>query len=140
MSLSNDGNVDMQIHLIKLSGPLNEGQYEKITRMFRDVSAQGVERVVVDLDDVPLIDSRGLAALVAGYKLFGRDPKNFRLVALQDQPRLVFELTGFDNIFEIFDNLAEATALESALCLELPHGLSLPISVSPTVELDLTVN
>ena len=138
MSVSNDGNVDMQIHLIKLSGPLNECQYEKTTRMFRDVLAQGGNRVVVDLDDVPLIDSRGLAALVAGYKLFGRAPKNFRLVALQDQPKLVFELTGFDIIFEIFDDLAEAAELETALCMELPQAL--PVSVPRTAALDLAVN
>ncbi len=137
MSILNNGNGDVEIYLINLSGPLNERQYEPITQMFRDILAQGISQVVINLVDVPLIDSRGLAALVAGYKLFGRDPKNFRLVALQDQPKLVFELTGFDNIFEIFDNLGEATEVEPAVCLELPQAF--PVSVARSA-FDLVVN
>jgi anti-anti-sigma factor len=137
MGILNNGNGDVEIYLINLSGPLNERQYEPITQMFRDILAQGISQVVINLVDVPLIDSRGLAALVAGYKLFGRDPKNFRLVALQDQPKLVFELTGFDNIFEIFDNLGEATEVEPAVCLELPQAF--PVSVARSA-FDLVVN
>jgi anti-anti-sigma factor len=137
MSILNNGNGDVEIYLINLSGPLTERQYEPITQMFRDILAQGISQVVINLVDVPLIDSRGLAALVAGYKLFGRDPKNFRLVALQDQPKLVFELTGFDNIFEIFDNLGEATEVEPAVCLELPQAF--PVSVARSA-FDLVVN
>jgi anti-anti-sigma factor len=64
------------------------------------LSEQGVKRVLVNLEDVPFIDSRGLAALIAGYKMFGSDARNFRLVGIQDQPRLVFELTGFDHVFQ----------------------------------------
>lgn len=136
--MNNKPNLDMEIYLINLTGPLNERQYEPVTQMFRAVRAEGITQVVINLKDVPLIDSRGLAALVAGYKLFGRDPKKFRLVALQDQPKLVFELTGFDNIFEIFDGPAEATELELELSLELPGNLR--ISEMGRALFDLTVN
>ena len=88
-----------------------------MTAVFRELVEQGVERVVVNLKDVPLIDSRGLAALIAGYKLFGGQPDNFRLVELQIQPKLVFELTGFDYIFQIFDSVAEAAEIDSSLSL-----------------------
>jgi anti-anti-sigma regulatory factor len=50
-----------------------------------------------------------LAALVAGYKLFGSDKQNFSLAALQEQPKLLFELTMFDRIFQIFDTVGEAS-------------------------------
>ena len=137
MSISTNDNVDMEIYLINLSGPLNERQYEPLTQTFRDILAQGITQVVINLKDVPLIDSRGLAALVAGYKLFGREPKNFRLVGLQDQPKLVFELTGFDNIFEIFEDLAEAAALKPALYLDLPQAL--PVFGTHSFGLEMTV-
>lgn len=137
MTILTNNNVDMATYLVNLSGPLNERQYEPLIQMFRDILAEGITRIVINLQDVPLIDSRGLAALVAGYKLFGRDPQNFRLVALQDQPKLVFELTGFDNIFEIFADLAEAAGLEPELYLDLPQAL--PISRTHRLGLDLTV-
>lgn len=84
---------------VKLSGALNLSRAAEVIDLFRDLAGQGVARVVVDLKQVPFIDSRGLAALIAGFKLFGADPQNFGLVGLQEQPRLVLELTGFDRIF-----------------------------------------
>jgi anti-anti-sigma factor len=137
MSISTNDNVDIEIYLINLSGPLNERLYEPLTQMFKDILAEGITQVVINLKDVPLIDSRGLAALVAGYKLFGRGPKKFRLVDLQDQPKLVFELTGFDNIFELYDDLAEATELESDLHLESPRNF--PVAGPYSLGVDLTV-
>ena len=92
--------VALDSHLVNLRGPLNSYRSPDVIQLFRDLSEQGVKRVLVNLEDVPFIDSRGLAALVAGYKMFGSDARNFRLVGIQDQPRLVFELTGFDHVFQ----------------------------------------
>jgi anti-anti-sigma factor len=92
-------------HLVTLTGPLNALRAERTVQLFQDISEHGIERVVVNLEDVPFIDSSGLAALIAGYKIFGSDADNFQLIGAQDQPRLVFELTGFDHIFRTDDHL-----------------------------------
>ncbi len=89
----------LDVHLVQLSGPLNVRRAADVIQLFRDLCNQGIERVLVNLAHVPFIDSRGLAALIAGYRLFGSDSQNFRLTGIQDQPRLVFELTGFDQVF-----------------------------------------
>jgi len=91
--------------LVTLTGPLNALRAERVIQLFRDISGHGIERVVVNLEDVPFVDSPGLTALIAGYKIFGSDADNFRLIGVQDQPRLVFELTGFDHIFQTDDHL-----------------------------------
>lgn len=98
------------IRLVSLSGPLNRNRAGDAIRLFRDLSEQGVQRIVVNLEDVPFVDSRGLAALIAGYRIFGGDAQNFRLSGIQDQPRLVFELTGFDHIFPILDSVDKVMA------------------------------
>jgi anti-anti-sigma factor len=99
-------------HPVTLSGPLNGSQAGDVIQLFRDLSERDIGRVVVDLADVPFIDSRGLAALIIGYKIFGRDADDFRLAGIRDQPRLVFELTGYDQVFKTFpcgeDEVAEA--------------------------------
>lgn len=95
---SENGN---QLHLVKLSGPLAVSQAEALMQRFEVMAERGVAGVVVDLAEVPFIDSRGLAALARGYQIFGRNAHNFRLTELQDQPKLIFELTGFDHIFQI---------------------------------------
>ncbi len=101
-------------YLVNLSGALSASRAEEVIQLFRGMAEQGVQGVVVNLEEVPFIDSRGLAALVAGYKLFGRAPQSFRLTGVQDQPRLVLELTGFDQVFEILPYLP------SLPCYHLP--------------------
>ena len=125
MSLIKNEKLTKNIHLVELSGPLNVTQEDKVVQLFRDMAAQEVKRVIIDLEDVPFIDSRGLAALIAGYRLFDSTPANFRLVALDNQPRLVFELTGFDLIFEIFDTIADAFD-DTVIGVELPLGIPVP--------------
>jgi len=87
-------------YLVDLSGPLNISRSQDVVQLFRDLSERGIKRVVVNIEDVPFIDSQGLGALIAGYKIFGNDARNFRLIGIQDQPRLVFELTRFDHVFQ----------------------------------------
>jgi anti-anti-sigma factor len=120
---------DTNIHLVKLSGVLNANQEQEIGKLFRSLAEQDVNQVIVDLQDVPLIDSRGLVSLISGYKTFGSKAENFRLAGLNDQPKLVFELTGFDQIFQIYDDLPEAME-ESELVVELPPPQAIPVVVA----------
>ncbi len=121
-------------HMVNLSGPLNLNLAEEVTQIFRDMSDQGVERVVINLADVPFIDSRGLVALVTGYRIFGSNARNFRLAALNNQPKLLFDLTGFDRIFQTFDSVAEAVRAE--LDSQVHLRLSFPIFVPQPATLD----
>jgi anti-anti-sigma factor len=90
---------------------LNVSRAESVIRLFKDKSEQGIKRVVISLEDVPFIDSPGLVALTAGYKLFAGNPQGFRLAGLQDQPKLVFELTGYDRFLEILGSVSEASGV-----------------------------
>lgn len=95
-------------YLVKLNGALNARSAEEAKQTFRDLSDKGTKSVVVDLSGVPFIDSSGLAALVSGLKTFGGDANNLRLAAPQSQAKLLFELTMFDRVFQIYETIAEA--------------------------------
>jgi anti-anti-sigma factor len=114
-------------HVTSLSGPLNVNRSEYVVQHFRDLSERGIERVVVSLEDVPFIDSQGLAALIAGYKIFGSDPRYFRLTGIQDQPKLVFELTGFDHVFQT--GVHSADARTDVIAVNLPAYVLSQIAV-----------
>lgn len=105
---------DHETKLVKVNGPLLGRQADEVATLFRTLFEAGGRRLVVDLADVPFIDSRGLATLVDGYRLFGSQPHHFRLAALQSQPQLVLNLTGFDHIFQHFETVTEAVANELA--------------------------
>lgn len=97
-----------EIYLVKLNGALNARSAEEAKQTFRDLSDKGANQVIVDLAEVPFIDSSGLAALVSGLKTFGGDANNLRLAAPQSQAKLLFELTMFDRVFQIFESVHEA--------------------------------
>jgi len=105
-------------YLVSLSGPLNINRSQDAVQLFRDLSERGIKRVVVNIEDVPFIDSQGLRALIAGYKIFGSDARDFRLTGIQDQPRLVFELTGFDHVFQT--DVYSASGRPEVVALSVP--------------------
>lgn len=101
--------LENEVHLINLSQPLHAKVARETMGLFREISQQGAKKVIVNLENVPFIDSHGLAALVIGLKIFD-DGENLRLAAPQAQPKLLFELTMFDRIFHIADNVTTARA------------------------------
>jgi anti-sigma B factor antagonist len=103
--------VNKDLHVLKIDRPLSGRCAEELEQKMVDARSFGAKTVVLDLADVAYIDSRGLAALVAGYKMFGSDMQHFRLAAPQDQPKLLFELTMFDRIFRIFDTVTDAVGV-----------------------------
>ncbi len=101
-SLSSDVNI------VSLNGALNARSAEEAKQTFRDLVEQGITQVIVNLKDVPFIDSSGLASLVSGLKTLGGEASNLKLAAPQSQARLLFELTMFDRVFEIHDSVEDA--------------------------------
>jgi anti-anti-sigma factor len=129
------------LHLVQLRGPLNVRRAADVIQLFRDLYDQGIERVLVNLAQVPFIDGQGLAALIAVYRLFGGDSQSFRLTGIQDQPRLVFELTGFDRIFGTVAGSGDAAV--ELLAARLDYQVVTPSSprmfVPQTAQPDLAV-
>lgn len=126
MIISSNGPVE-GFYLVTVSGPLNSAQARALIQTLRDIPEHGVAGVVLNLQDVPFVDGPGLSALIAGHEMFGSDGRHFYLAGIQNQPRIVFELTGFDHIFEIADGLTGISIDGKARSPMLPIGMSLPL-------------
>ncbi|MEM7597539.1 MAG: STAS domain-containing protein [Pseudomonadota bacterium] len=74
----------------------------------RAATADGPERVVLDLGHVRFVDSSGLGAIVASMKHLGQGRK-MDLAALNPDVDKVFRLTRMDTVFDIYANLEAAT-------------------------------
>ncbi|MFN3432037.1 MAG: STAS domain-containing protein [Candidatus Sericytochromatia bacterium] len=70
----------------------------------------GDVRLIVDLTAVTFIDSSGLGALVAGLKAARREGGHLVLVGLQEQARLIFQITQADGLFPILPDQPAARA------------------------------
>jgi anti-sigma B factor antagonist len=100
--------IDEQTCVISLNGTLNARSADQVKDAFREVVGKGIRQVILNLADVPFIDSSGLAALVSGLKTLNEKDGSLKLAALQSQADLLFKLTMFDKVFEIFDDVDSA--------------------------------
>jgi anti-sigma B factor antagonist len=82
----------------------------KSARDFRgalDEAAQdGKQRLIVDMSEVPFMDSSGLAALIGAHKAFRA--RTHMVVVCPDNLRRIFEVTRLDSIVSIVGTLPEA--------------------------------
>ncbi|MEO0750522.1 MAG: STAS domain-containing protein, partial [Pseudomonadota bacterium] len=74
----------------------------------RAATAEGSDRVVLDLGHVRFVDSSGLGAIVSSMKHLGQGRK-MDLAALNPDVDKVFRLTRMDTVFDIYTNLEAAT-------------------------------
>jgi len=77
---------------------------------FKRLVEAGIVEQIVDLAEVPFIDSSGLAALVSGLKATRQAGGTLKLAGLSDQARTIFRLTMLERVFEIYDDAGAALA------------------------------
>lgn len=100
------------VGLIELKGDLNVVQVDAFREAFKNwfTPNPAIKNVVVDLSQVPMIDSAGLGLLIAFLKQIRERDGDLHLAGLQKRVRLVFEITRTKRIFGIYDSQAEAVA------------------------------
>jgi anti-sigma B factor antagonist len=103
-------NQAQQNGIVKLTGDLNVVQADSFRQKFKDwIQANpSIAHVIIDLADVPMIDSAGLGVLIGMMKIVHEKSGQFLLCNLQKRVRMVFEITRTQRIFDIFDNQEEA--------------------------------
>ena len=95
---------------VTLAGRLDAGNAQMIKETLMQLINGGAIHVVVDLAQVPFIDSAGLAALVSALKATRRVGGSVLLSGVQPQARTVFSLTMLDQVFAIHPSLDAALA------------------------------
>ena len=64
--------------------------------------------VVFDFAHCGFIDSRGLSVIVTGLKLAAQKEKTLRLVHVEEEIRLLLQITRFDRICDIHESMDSA--------------------------------
>ncbi|MEH1885858.1 STAS domain-containing protein [Nostoc sp.] len=93
-----------QVKVIKLNGNLNATTSQEFRQNITDVLEGGARIVLVDFKDVTFMDSSGLGALVLAFKTLRAADTKLVLCSINEQVRILFELTNMDKVFEIFPN------------------------------------
>lgn len=92
--------------VVRVTGELDLYTAPQLENELETLIRADAMHVLVDLSDVPFLDSSGLAVLVAAARRLGRD--RFALAGLGLESRRVIEITGADRLLTILE--AEALA------------------------------
>ncbi|GIX47314.1 MAG: anti-sigma factor antagonist [Candidatus Tectimicrobiota bacterium] len=96
------------VAVVEVSGELDAAHHSELGDTIERLLTQGQRRVVLDLHDVPFIDSMGLATLVRCFKRVRSGAGRLALASLQPAVRRVLELTRLDRAFDVHGDVSEA--------------------------------
>lgn len=100
------------VTILDLQGNLTIGDSEeRLRRSIEELIAKEQKNLLVNLANVPMIDSSGIGGLVKSFTHAKRNGGKLKLLNPTRLAQQLLSITGLRSVFEIFDD--EATALAS---------------------------
>jgi len=99
-----------KVLIFDIKGDLDAKSASALKEKMNEKIAEGKTWILINLTDVPYMDSAGLGVLVSGLKNANRLQGDLRMWGLQDEVRSIFELTRLNKVFQIFDDETSAVA------------------------------
>jgi anti-sigma B factor antagonist len=94
--------------IVSLSGEIDIHSAPKFKDDILTLLESGCLHVVVDLDELEFMDSRGLGAFINISRAIKEKGGTLKLVCSNQTILKIFQRTGLNEIFDIFDNRALA--------------------------------
>jgi anti-sigma B factor antagonist len=99
------------VKVVKLKGRLCMGvPLERFNSTLSELLAQGQNKIVLDLEEVPAIDSSGIGMLVRHLTTAKQGGGAIRLLNPSKLTLQALKMVGLLNLFTTFDDLARAAA------------------------------
>ena len=95
-------------YVISLAGEVDLYTAPEFKQQLLEVIGQGGKEVVVDFTDTTFIDSTTLGVLVGGVKRLRSNDGQLSLVCSDRNITKIFEITGLNKVFPIYESRAEA--------------------------------
>ena len=94
--------------MISLAGEVDLYTAPEFKQQLLEVIDQGGRDVIVDLSNTTFIDSTTLGVLVGGVKRLRTNDGQLSLVCSDRNITKIFEITGLNKVFPIYESRAEA--------------------------------
>jgi anti-sigma B factor antagonist len=98
--------IDEETQLVAIHGDVDLKTARQFRAALDEAASDGKKRLIVDMSEVPFMDSSGLAALIGAQKAF-KDQTRV-IVVCPDNLRRIFEVTRLDSIVAVVGSLPEA--------------------------------
>ena len=89
--------------VIGINGRLDTTNYSVLEKKLMELIDTGQVRLLINLSQMDYVSSSGLRILLMALKRITAAKGKFALCSLQENIKEIFEISGFTNIFEIYD-------------------------------------
>ena len=96
------------ITIISLSGEIDLYNTRRITETINQLVEAGKNKVIIDFEKVPYIDSSGIGTLLGGRKKLLEKDGNIVLINVQNSIMEVFKLMQIEDFISMFNSDKEA--------------------------------
>jgi anti-sigma B factor antagonist len=93
-------------HIYRLQGPMVLGNMFAFQEVLRSESVT----TILDLTDVPYMDSAGLGVLTNSYVSHQKNGRKLLFVGVNERVQTLFNVTKLDKLFEVFPTVESAQA------------------------------
>ena len=93
--------MNQDVKVIPISGSFNASSSQEFQQNIQEVIASGIKIVLIDCHGVTFMDSSGLGTLVLTFKTLQECGIKMVISSINEQVRMLFELTGMDSKFTI---------------------------------------
>ena len=93
-------------HIYRLNGPMVLGNMFAFQEVLRSESVT----TILDLTDVPYMDSAGLGVLTNSYVSHQKQGRKLLFVGVNDRVLTLFKITKLDQLFEVYPTVDNAQA------------------------------
>ncbi|MEN6372797.1 MAG: STAS domain-containing protein [Armatimonadota bacterium] len=101
-------NMESGVPVIKLTGEVDVYTAPQLKQQMIGMLEAGANQILIDLTEVEYFDSTALGVLIGGLKRMRERDGNLSLICPNPRIRRVFEITGLDKIFDIYNSADEA--------------------------------
>ncbi len=99
--------MSTHIKIVKPNGIMDATKSQEFRDKISEFIDNEIRIVLVDFEDVTFMDSSGLGALVLAFKSLRAADRKLFICSVNEQIRILLELTGMDKVFEIVSNQEE---------------------------------
>jgi anti-sigma B factor antagonist len=96
--------------VLRVAGELDAATGPVLRSRLVELVDEGVRHIVLDLGDVPFLDSSGLGVLVTGLKRLRIAGGTLRLAGCRPPVRAVLKITSLDRVFFLYPSVDAALA------------------------------
>lgn len=105
--VAGESNADKDLHILRPKGAI---MYANSAQLVDAVMSVAEHKLIIDLTEVPSVDSMAVGALVRTYVHCQKVGKKLAFVGFGQRVENVLRLTGVDPLFDSYASVAEAEA------------------------------